>query len=118
MVEIDVFPAIKINFDAEGNDRPNSTVSSRHIHWPKGASGVTIGCGFDMGGRSSDTVKIDRIHAGVPQEEVILLARGARLSPSQSDKFVKEHRNEYGIINRVAQAKLFEMIYPKYLVRG
>jgi len=107
LVEIDEFSAIKINFDAEGNDWPNSTVSSRHIHWPKGASSVTIGCGCDMGGRSSDTVKIDLIHAGVPQEEVILLARGARLSPSQSDKFVKEHRNERGIINRVAQAKLF-----------
>lgn len=107
MVEIDGFSAIKINFDAEGNDWPNSTVSSRHINWPKGASGVTIGCGCDMGGRYSGTVKIDLIHAGVPQEEVILLARGARLSPSQSDKFVKEHRNERGIINRVAQAKLF-----------
>ncbi|WP_324021312.1 hypothetical protein GC090_08090 [Pantoea sp. JZ29] len=108
----------QITFDAEGNDWPNSPGFSRHIHWPKGASGVTIGRGYDMGGRSGETVKIDLIQAGVPQEQAILLARGARLSPSQSDKFVKEHRNECGIITREAQAKLFEMIYPKYLVRG
>ncbi|PWK96686.1 putative peptidoglycan binding protein [Pantoea allii] len=108
----------QVTFDAEGNDWPNSPSFSRHIHWPKGASGVTIGRGYDMGGRSSETVKIDLIQAGVPIDQAILLARGAQLSPSESDKFVKKHRDECGVITREAQAKLFEMIYPKYLTRG
>lgn len=40
----------QVTFNAEGNDIQHSIFFSRHIHWPGGKSGVTLGRGYDMGG--------------------------------------------------------------------
>ena len=36
-----------------------------HLHWPGGASGVTLGPGYDMKGRKAAAVKADLIAIGV-----------------------------------------------------
>ena len=49
-------PYGQLTFDVEGNDIEDSSKAghryfSRVVHWPGGASGVTIGRGYDFGQR-------------------------------------------------------------------
>jgi len=108
----------QVTFDAEGNDNPHSPSFSRHIHWPKGVSGVTIGRGYDMGGRTPDAIYHDLTRAGVPSDQAELLSHATKLTGTSAQKWVIEHKNECGIITREAQARLFELIYPGYASRG
>src|SRR5690606_34158303 len=49
----------QVTFDAEGNDIPGNAYFSRVLHWPGGASGVTIGRGYDMKERTQAAVLQD-----------------------------------------------------------
>ncbi|SDI78748.1 calcium sensor EFh, partial [Pseudomonas panipatensis] len=105
----------QITFDAEGNDNPASEYFSRRLHWPGGASGVTLGRGYDMKHRSSATVYSDLIAAGVDAGAAERFSRGAGLSNSAASNFVIENREAFGNITIEAQRKLFEdIIYPRY----
>lgn len=108
----------QITFDAEGNDNPHSISFSRHIHWPKGVSGVTIGRGYDMGSRTQEAIVLDLTRSGVPADQAELMSQGRKLTGASAERFVKNNRNECGIISREAQARLFELIYPNYLSRA
>lgn len=108
----------QVTFNAEGNDNPHSQNFSRHIHWPLGVSGVTIGRGYDMGGRTKDTIYQDLTRAGIPADQAELMSHANKLTGSSAHKFVMEHKNECGLITREAQARLFENIYPVYVTRG
>ncbi|AXF77101.1 peptidoglycan-binding protein [Erwinia tracheiphila] len=108
----------QVTFDAEGNDNPHSAFFSRHLHWPKRASGVTIGRGYDMGNRCKDTVYLDLTRAGVPGDQARVMSAGSRLVGASAERFVINSRNECGIITREAQASLFEFIYPQYVSRA
>ena len=106
----------QVTFDAEGNDIPNSPHFSRILHWPAGASGVTLGRGYDMKERTQSTVTQDLINAGVSRSSALLFAEGARLSGSDAQKFVRNNRLTYGEISCEAQKVLFEDItYPRYV---
>lgn len=104
----------QVTFDAEGNDNPHSIFFSRHIHWPGGVSGVTIGRGYDMGGRCAGVIYTDLTRVGIPENQATFLAQGEKLKGHEAQKWVRAHRDECGIITREAQARLFELIYPKY----
>ncbi|UTW05808.1 hypothetical protein [Pseudomonas benzenivorans] len=58
-------PRGQLTFDVEGNDITSSIHFSRVAHWPKGASGVTIGRGYDLGQRPNP--EADLTEAGVPE---------------------------------------------------
>lgn len=105
----------QVTFNAEGNDIPTSLFFSRHIHWPKGVSGVTIGRGYDMGHRSADKIISDLVLAGVPQAQALSMSRGKGLTGESAGRFVTQYKNECGVISREAQARLFELIYPGYV---
>lgn len=108
----------QITFDAEGNDNIHSPYFSRHIHWPGYNSGVTIGRGYDMGGRSSGEIYSDLLMVGVEQEQARRLSLGSTKKGSAAHAWVKKHRDECGIISRESQARLFEIIYPIYVSRA
>lgn len=38
----------RLTFETEGNDDATSPYYTRRLHWPEGASGVTIGRGPDL----------------------------------------------------------------------
>ncbi|WP_233268370.1 peptidoglycan-binding protein [Pantoea sp. BAV 3049] len=105
----------QVTFNAEGNDNPHSIYFSRHLHWPKGISGVTIGRGYDMGSRTQEAIFLDLTRSGVPTDQAELMSQGRKLTGSTAERFVKDHKNECGIISREAQARLFELIYPGYV---
>ncbi len=107
----------QVTFNAEGNDIAQSIFFSRHIHWPGGKSGVTLGRGYDMGGRSKGVIISDLVRAGVPREQAALFAEGHGKIGSAAHLFVKNYRHACGIISRESQARLFELIYPGYVKR-
>jgi hypothetical protein len=105
----------QVTFDSEGNDNPKSPFFSRQLHWPGGASGVTIGRGYDIGGRSSETVLQDLTASGVDSATAEKIAAGAGLSGADAKKFVSDNRSQVGYITRESQKQLFERIYPDYV---
>ncbi|WP_139215995.1 pesticin C-terminus-like muramidase [Pseudomonas sp. ok602] len=63
-------PYGQLTFDVEGNDIEDKSHAlyryfSRVVHWPGGASGVTIGQGYDLGQRPEP--EIDLVTAGISE---------------------------------------------------
>ncbi|MBD8238126.1 hypothetical protein IFU18_16360 [Pseudomonas fluorescens] len=105
----------QVTFDAEGNDIANSPYFSRRLHWPGGASGVTLGRGYDIRHRTQNAVRADLIAAGVDIPSAENFSRGAGLFGNSARDFVSANRDAYGIISLRAQRILFEIvIYPRY----
>jgi YD repeat-containing protein len=102
----------QITFDSEGRETPGKFGFSRVLHWPKGASGVTIGRGYDMKGRSQSGVYRDLVAAGVPDAHARIISRGAGLKGQEAADFVR--KNKSIVISKEAQNNLFNMIYPAY----
>lgn len=108
----------QLTFDAEGNDVENSTYFSRKIHWPGNSeSGVTIGRGYDIGSRSKEDVYRDLSDSGVPDDIASLISAGAGIKGGEASKFVSENKNST-LITRKSQYRLFEKIYPDYVLRA
>ncbi|WP_166359738.1 hypothetical protein [Pseudomonas akapageensis] len=107
----------QITFDAEGNDIPKSPYFSRRLHWPGGASGVTLGRGYDMRHRTQNAVYADLIAAGVSAVSAENFSRGAGLSSQAARDFVNINKDAFGAISQQAQRILFEdVVYPRYEV--
>ena len=105
----------QVTFDAEGNDIPNSPYFSRRLHWPGGASGVTLGRGYDIRHRTQGAVRADLIAAGVDIVSAEKFSRGAGLSGNAARDFVSANRDAFGAISQRAQRVLFEdVVYPRY----
>ncbi len=105
----------QVTFDAEGNDIQNSPYFSRRLHWPGGASGVTLGRGYDMRHRTQNAVLSDLIAAGVQAVLAENFSRGAGLSGQNARDFVNANREQFGAITQEAQRILFEdVVYPRY----
>mgnify|MGYP004716297177 CR=1 FL=1 len=108
----------QVTFDAEGNDIPNNLSFSRHIHWPGGVSGVTIGRGYDLGDRSYHSIVYDFVKVGIDRQQAELIASAHGKKGNSANIFVKNYRQACGIISRESQARLFELIYPSYVSRA
>ena len=109
-------PNGQVTFDAEGNDIPTSPYFSRWIQWAGNAdSGVTIGRGYDIGGRSAGTVVSVLTRAGIPEDQAKKIAAGHGKKGVHARDFVKSHRAEIGTISHQMQIRLFNIIYPGYV---
>ncbi|MCK6820266.1 MULTISPECIES: hypothetical protein [Enterobacter cloacae complex] len=109
----------QVTFDAEGNDITGNRYFSRRIHWPgNDLSGVTLGRGYDMGGRSKDSVYSDMIASGIDSDKANEISMGAGLKGSAAMNFVLSNRESIGEITRMQQNKLFGLIYPDYVTRA
>ena len=106
----------QVTFDAEGNDINGSKFFSRRIHWPPTSlSGVTIGRGYDIGGRKEADSYKDLLSAGVPESQARIIASGSGLKGGQAKIFVDKNRDAIGEISHCMQKSLFELIYPSYV---
>ncbi|WP_225414543.1 pesticin C-terminus-like muramidase [Stigmatella hybrida] len=106
-------PKGQLTFDAEGLET-RGAYFSREAHWPGGASGVTVGRGYDMKGRSEETVRSDLIAAGVPDADAELLAQGAGLEGKAASDFTKREDVAAIEITPAAQKELFTKVYDHY----
>jgi hypothetical protein len=98
-----------VTFESEGVESPGSQFHSRVLHWPGGASGVTIGRGYDMKMKSRAKVEGDLIAAGVPAADAKEIAKGAGLSGAAAKAFKDSHKSFS--ISQETQVKLFEISY-------
>lgn len=95
----------QLTYDAEGNDEPGSPFFAGKLHWPKGASGVTIGHGYDFKLRKPDAVLKDLADAGI---DAPWLAAACGLEGAAADTFAKDNGDR--IVLTVDQMKaLFEI---------
>ena len=76
-------------FDSEGLENPGGRFHSRVPHLPPGASGVTIGRGYDIKSRSKQSVIRDLKSAGVSESDAKRLAEGVDLTGQAAKKFIK-----------------------------
>lgn len=107
----------QVTFDAEGNDNPSSYYFSRQLHWPGGASGVTLGRGYDMRHRTKASVCADLMQAGLDVETSRKFSQGAELFSDAARDFVTANKAAYGVISTRSQRVLFEtVVYPRYAI--
>ena len=62
-----------------------------HLHWPGGASGVTLGPGYDMKDRSAAKIKADLMEIGVAESDADAAAEGAGLKGSDAEDFADDN---------------------------
>ncbi|MCC4107085.1 hypothetical protein [Serratia ureilytica] len=109
----------RLTYNAEGNDISSSIYYSRVIHWPgNDLSGVTLGRGYDMGGRTEANVYSDMVASGIPSEQAAKISKGAGLKGNSARDFVLSNKSDVGEITLQQQKSLFAIIYPKYVERA
>lgn len=106
-------PEGQLTFDAEGQEA-RGAYFSRKAHWPGGASGVTIGRGYDMRERTRESVASELGAAGVPRADAELLAQGATLTGDEAARFIARVEVKAIQISPMAQKKLFSAVYGQY----
>lgn len=103
-------------FDAEGLEAPGRFFS-RALHWPGGASGVTIGRGYDMGWRSASQIHSELSRAGLSPAGVELLSRAAGLRGAAASRFFEQERSSAPILSLETQHALFEQVTMPETIR-
>ena len=73
-------------------------------HWPGGTSGVTLGPGYDMGGRTREQVQGDLTAAGLPADTAAALATGAGLRGQDAGNFATSQRDAVRLTDDQQQA--------------
>lgn len=86
---------------------------SEYLHWPGGASGVTIGAGYDLGSRTRSKIISDLTAAGVNPATSHFVATGAGLKGEQARLFVRAHRSEV-IVSEEMGVKLLQLVIKEY----
>ncbi|MCJ8170434.1 hypothetical protein [Atopomonas sediminilitoris] len=105
-------PKGQLTFDVEGNDIDGSIYFSRIVHWPPvGASGVTIGRGYDVGHQPN--VKANLESVGISEPLLSWLDNGAGLKRNNARDYLagaSEKIRQFQI-TRKQQHDLFLFVY-------
>lgn len=64
---------------------------SCYLHWPGGASGVTLGPGYDMKERSADSINAKMIEIGLDTIIAEKISKAAGLKDDQANQFVADN---------------------------
>jgi len=86
---------------------------SNHLHWPRGASGVTLGPGYDMKKRSKSEIRTDMMAIGLDALTSTKISEGSELTGAKADDFANDN---YSLVNLTEkqEMKLLDWISPKY----
>lgn len=85
---------------------------SERLHWPGGASGVTLGPGYDLRHRSAPEIVRDLTAIGVPQATADQIARGAGLSGTAARDFAAANRTLVMLSPGKERALLAQTVAP------
>jgi len=107
----------RFTFEAEGSTNPLNPYFIGKLSHPSQASGVTIGAGYDMGGRNALQVENELVMAGLSSYVAAVLAQGAGLTGDAAGKFVKDNHTLMVEDIRVLR-NLFAMDFPRYVTRA
>lgn len=94
-------------------------------YWPQGASGITIGYGYDMKERSTTEIKGDLMNSGVASDLAVILSSGAnksKISSPTAEEFLESEVIYHGVkkpygeleIDQSARDGLFDIVYKAY----
>lgn len=86
---------------------------SNHLHWPRNASGATIGPGYDMKARSAADITRDMISIGVTMETAKNIAKAAGLRGVEAEKFCKTNRSLVTLPDK-SEFNLLKIVVPYY----
>ena len=89
---------------------------SKKLHWPKGASGVTLGPGYDMKERSPATITSDMIAMGIDRVTAEKIAKGSGLTRTTvptAEQFAKDNVNLVKLTLE-QEKRLLKRIVPNY----
>lgn len=87
-------------------------VSSR-LHWPRGASGVTLGPGYDMKERSAASVVADMQAIGLAPAIAGQISKAAGLANQAAAEFAEHHRALVKL-SRMQEVQLLRHVIPRY----
>ncbi|CAD5197957.1 hypothetical protein [Pseudomonas sp. FEN] len=106
----------QLTFDVEGNDiddpaHPLHIYFSRKVHWPGGASGITIGRGYDLG--QNKNAEADLLAADIPEPLYSWLIGAKGLRGQAAKNYFKAASPEIKTfsISRKQQYELFQPVY-------
>jgi len=106
----------QLTFDVEGNDiedpaHPLHIYFSRKVHWPGGASGITIGRGYDLG--QNKNAEADLAAANIPEPLYSWLIGAKGLHGQAARNYLKAASAEIKrfSISRKQQHELFKPVY-------
>lgn len=101
----------QVTFDAEGNE--GGHFHSRTAHWPGGASGVTIGRGYDLGQQSKTGIVKDMTAAGISDGDANKFAPAAGKQGKDAKAWLDENGKTLPEITQEQQKKLFYIAYDR-----
>jgi GH24 family phage-related lysozyme (muramidase) len=86
---------------------------SNRLHWPGGASGVTLGPGYDMRDRSRAEVEQKLRFIKLPSDLATKAAAGAGLRGEAAKKFARDNKNLVNLTDD-QQSRLLQVNLPSY----
>ena len=102
----------QLTFDAEGSE--GGKYHTRTAHWPGGASGVTIGRGYDLGAHKAEAIKADMTAAGVAPADAGKYAGAAGLKGKDAKAWLDKNKDTLPEITPEQQKALFETTYEEH----
>lgn len=87
---------------------------SNHLYWPHGASGVTLGAGYDMKKRSPAGIVADMKAIGLPDATASIISQASGLTDVTAKKFSEEHKNDVDLTD-VLQVRLLKHTVKHYV---
>lgn len=104
-------PRGQMTFDVEGMENPGGRFHSRVAEWPGGASGVTIGRGYDVGERTRTEVIGHMTAAGIPLSTAEAYAGACGKTHEAARNYLREHGDDLPGITLEQQNALFQVAY-------
>ncbi|MDP2315602.1 MAG: hypothetical protein Q8P41_22070 [Pseudomonadota bacterium] len=99
----------QLTFDAEGTE--GGRYHSRTAHRPPGASGVTIGRGYDVGQHSHEKTVADFVAAGIDPAQAEAYAQAAGKKGESAATWLAANKDALAEVSPEQQKKLFETTY-------
>ena len=93
-------------------DREAQAGVSNHTHFPGGASGVTLGPGYDMGSRTPEQVASDLMRIGIDPTVANTLSQGAGLHGADAQAFATAHHDDVSLTDDQQRALLAQTPRP------
>ncbi len=108
----------QLTFDVEGNDiedpaHPLHIYFSRKVHWPGGASGITIGRGYDLGQRENVESDLTAANIDEPLYSWLMGAKGLKGQIARNYLKAASLEIKRFSISRKQQHDLFIPVYEK-----
>jgi len=86
---------------------------SCYLHWPRGASGVTLGPGYDMKNRTPQEIKAAMISIGLDEATATKIGEAATLTDGEAETFAKNNKSLVKLTQQ-QETDLLRITVPAY----